>query len=903
MPELIETTPHRHSGTFARITKYLLVRAASIALTVFVGVFITVLIANRAYQIDDSVYQEALAEASQHYPPGLCHYSSYSCDEDPEKVAALEAINDQFAAAYGLHLPFLPRHLLWTVRALSFDLGHQVRFSGTSGSYYSSPGAAAAILEDFPHTLMLIGPAFFLLFIAGIPLSLYLFRKHGSRLDRFFTVLAPVSSIPSWVIGILLVMIFSIAIHLLPPSGMFDSVPADNWFEKFFIVLKHMLLPILAIFLSMFFQLLYTWKTFFMLYATEDYVDLAKAKGLSDSYLEKRYILRPTLPYILTNFSLALVTFWQMTIVLEYIFNWPGIGRMYILSLPNFNGESLSPGIMPIIVLLVVLFAYILGVTVLVLDILYALLDPRVRLGGESQTVQPLKARRPLDLRFWQRRRRDKVDYPAPARLQASLAQVDVETPAPADVPPKNARKNGFFRTLMSDLRHYPSAIFGLAVILLLIIGSIIAVTAFPYNKLATLWSANVLTGKSYVPKTAKPFWINKFLSKPLPASMFFNSASDPSLKTTQPAGPDGATHSSITFKVDYPYGGYPQDLVLYFTANYSQKRPFVTLKWLTPDGRELTLDNLSPQTGLPYNFSRDLKPNQFLAANPPWRTWFSFETWNATPLHYLLFSDPSREKPVVLPGAYTLQVDISTFEPASNVEAELVLLGQVYGWAGTDYMRRDLVVPLLWGMPFALAMGLVGATLTAVFSMLLAAMCVWYGGGLDSFIQRLTEGIMVLPIIAIGVVFYAYFHMSIWTFLALIALLGVFGTPTKSFRAALLQVKDSPYLEWAKASGASNARIILRYLLPNILPMIIPQLVALIPSYVFLEATLGIFGVKSDYPTWGKIIFEALRNGAMYGSSYWVLEPVALLLLTGLAFAMLGFALERILNPRLRNV
>jgi peptide/nickel transport system permease protein len=78
--------------------------------------------------------------------------------------------------------------------------------------------------------------------------------------------------------------------------------------------------------------------------------------------------------------------------------------------------------------------------------------------------------------------------------------------------------------------------------------------------------------------------------------------------------------------------------------------------------------------------------------------------------------------------------------------------------------------------------------------------------------------------------------------------------------------------------------------------------LVALIPSYVFLEATLGIFGVKSDYPTWGKVIYEALKNGATYGSGYWVLEPIGLLLLTGLAFAMLGFALERILNPRLRN-
>jgi peptide/nickel transport system permease protein len=75
---------------------------------------------------------------------------------------------------------------------------------------------------------------------------------------------------------------------------------------------------------------------------------------------------------------------------------------------------------------------------------------------------------------------------------------------------------------------------------------------------------------------------------------------------------------------------------------------------------------------------------------------------------------------------------------------------------------------------------------------------------------------------------------------------------------------------------------------------------VILIPSYVFLEATLGIFNVRSIYPTWGRVIYEALQYGENYGSSFWVREPIGLLLLTGLAFAMLGFALERILNPRI---
>jgi peptide/nickel transport system permease protein len=86
----------------------------------------------------------------------------------------------------------------------------------------------------------------------------------------------------------------------------------------------------------------------------------------------------------------------------------------------------------------------------------------------------------------------------------------------------------------------------------------------------------------------------------------------------------------------------------------------------------------------------------------------------------------------------------------------------------------------------------------------------------------------------------------------------------------------------------------------PRILPVLIPFLVMQIPTFIFLEATLGMFNIKSDYPSWGRIIYDGLSKGALYGSPFWVLEPIFLLLLTGLGFAMLGSALERILNPRI---
>jgi peptide/nickel transport system permease protein len=150
----------------------------------------------------------------------------------------------------------------------------------------------------------------------------------------------------------------------------------------------------------------------------------------------------------------------------------------------------------------------------------------------------------------------------------------------------------------------------------------------------------------------------------------------------------------------------------------------------------------------------------------------------------------------------------------------------------------------------------------------------------------------------------YYFYGISLWGILATVILLNVFGSTTKAYRAAFIQVKEAPYIEAAQAYGASSGRIILHYLVPRILPVLIPQLVALIPSYVFLEATLGIFAVSDPFiPTWGSIIHDALKNMAFRSNYFWIGEPVALLLLTGLAFAMFGFALDRILNPRLRDV
>ena len=459
-------------------------------------------------------------------------------------------------------------------------------------------------------------------------------------------------------------------------------------------------------------------------------------------------------------------------------------------------------------------------------------------------------------------------------------------------------------RRTMGEVLRYPSAIIGLVMISVLVIGSLYAVIGLPYKEIGEEWRSSGLTGKLTVPKNVPAVWFNLFRRHDYPTTIIKNSSDGSISKTVQPPE-DDLQQIDFSMELDYQYSGFPQDMLLNITSHYKEKRPHVILTWITPDGREFYPKSPSIESDNTYVFSEYLDPRIYVLKNPAWKEWFVTTGQNRTPEFYALFADPEADEAIALPGKYQLQVTALTFEPDTDMDIEFVLLGQVYGWAGTDYLRRDLLVPLLWGLPFALAFGLIGATLITVFAMIIAAVGVWFGGWVDNLIQRFTEMTMIIPILAVGVLMHALYNISLWTILIIVVIFYAFSSPTKVFRAALIQVKEAPYIEAAHAYGSSNSRIIFKYMIPKIIPVLIPQLVMLIPALVFLEATLGIFNVYDPrYPTWGRVIYEALTRSALWGgSAYWVLEPISLLLLTGLAFALVGFALERILNPRLQDL
>jgi peptide/nickel transport system permease protein len=271
-------------------------------------------------------------------------------------------------------------------------------------------------------------------------------------------------------------------------------------------------------------------------------------------------------------------------------------------------------------------------------------------------------------------------------------------------------------------------------------------------------------------------------------------------------------------------------------------------------------------------------------------------------PIH-ALFADPAIAEPTPLEGTYELRVTTFLFEEDADVEAEFVLYGQVHGLAGTDRRRRDLLIPLTWGMPVALAFGILAAVGTSISSMVIAAIGTWFGGWVDTFVQRITEVNLILPFLPVSIMVYTLYSKSFWVILGVTVLLSVFGSAIKNYRAVFLQVRETPYIEAAKSYGAGDWRIIFRYLIPRIIPVLVPEVVMLVPSYVFLEATLAFLGMSDPVlPTWGKLIVEGFSHGIHAGHYHVFLEPLVFLFIVAFAFMLLGVALEGIFQPRLRE-
>jgi peptide/nickel transport system permease protein len=231
------------------------------------------------------------------------------------------------------------------------------------------------------------------------------------------------------------------------------------------------------------------------------------------------------------------------------------------------------------------------------------------------------------------------------------------------------------------------------------------------------------------------------------------------------------------------------------------------------------------------------------------------------------------------------------------------------YGILGTDRATpnspygRDLWQGVLYGTRWALIVGLVASTVSTLIGVIYGVISGYYGGKIDAVMNRLAQIIYSLPVLPILILLSYYMGRSIWNVIMLLIVFGWVGI-VFTVRSMALQLRENLYVEAARAIGVDHGRIIMRYIFPQVLPYTFASIALGVPGAILTEAGLSFLGLGDpNVVTWGKILHDAqVSDAVLSGAWWWVVPPGLAIAIVGLSFVLFGYALDTILNPRLRR-
>lgn len=408
-------------------------------------------------------------------------------------------------------------------------------------------------------------------------------------------------------------------------------------------------------------------------------------------------------------------------------------------------------------------------------------------------------------------------------------------------------------------------------------------------------------------PRLASPEWVAWITGSNAPRTIIVKPDDFRKTYTEDPL--TGQATIQLRSRFYYDYNDAPSEVILKLNIN-STARALITTTWIKPDGSKLEIYRKDVNRGSYLIFlytdtdSVSAVRTYLNSINSP--TDLAVQTVLFSSHESLKAGEPKilKSSEVNPPKPYEIIISVTSSREGLSALAQLDLLGKIHGMAGTDNKRRDIFIGILWGAPVALAFGLTAALIISFVQTILGAVSAFYGYRIDELIERLTDIYLVLPFLSLLITIQFIYKTTIWTILLTVIALSIFGTITKSTRSIVLQVKEEPYIEAAISYGASKIRILFLYILPRVLPYTFANVTVLVPSYIFLEASLSLLGVGDPVlPTWGKLIEEAFIGGAtFYGYWWWILIPSSLIILVSMAFALLWYSFDKILNPRLRE-
>lgn len=221
----------------------------------------------------------------------------------------------------------------------------------------------------------------------------------------------------------------------------------------------------------------------------------------------------------------------------------------------------------------------------------------------------------------------------------------------------------------------------------------------------------------------------------------------------------------------------------------------------------------------------------------------------------------------------------------------------------GTDDQGRSVLTLTIQGAKISLLVGLTATVITMVIGAAVGLVSGYRGGWLDQLLMRITDWGLVIPWLVLAISLASIFGQSLFV---IVLVIGVTTWPSTArlVRAQVLSVKERLYVERARALGASNYHLITRHIMPNVMPVIMANTVLTVAIAILSETALSFLGLGDPFSiSWGQILEQAHSGAASTNGAWWWLgAPGTCIVLVVLAFTMIGFALDQIINPRLRE-
>ena len=221
----------------------------------------------------------------------------------------------------------------------------------------------------------------------------------------------------------------------------------------------------------------------------------------------------------------------------------------------------------------------------------------------------------------------------------------------------------------------------------------------------------------------------------------------------------------------------------------------------------------------------------------------------------------------------------------------------------GTDIQGRSVLTLTIQGAEVSLLVGLSATAITMLIGSAIGLVAGFRGGWVDQLLMRITDWGLVIPWLVLAISLASIFGQSLFVIILVIGL-TTWPPTARLVRAQTLSVKERPFVERARALGASSWHLVTRHILPNVMPVIMANTVLIVAIAILSETALSFLGLGDPFSvSWGQILQQASDGGAAtQGAWWWLGAPGVCIVLVVLAFTMIGFALDEIINPKIRE-